>query len=31
MNNKKSLIIIILRVNDTVKPKISKLSYAPTT
>ena len=29
MNNE-SLMIIIL-VNDTVKPKISKLSYTPTT
>ena len=31
MNNNESLIIFILHVNDTVKPKISKLSYAPTT
>ena len=31
MNNSKSLMIIILHVNDTLKPKISKLSYTPTT
>ena len=31
MNDKKSLIIIIPCVNDTVKSKISKLSYTPTT
>ena len=31
MNSNESLMIIILHVNDTVKPKISKLSYTPTT
>ena len=31
MNNNKGLMIIILHVNDTVKPKISKLPYTPTT
>ena len=31
MNDNKSLMIIVLHVNDTVKPKISKFSYTPTT
>ena len=31
MNNNDSLMIIILHVNDTVKRKISKLPYTPTT
>ena len=30
MHGNKNLMIIILHVNDTVKPKISKLSYTPT-
>ena len=31
MNNKESLMIIVLHANDTVKSKISKLSYTSTT
>ena len=30
MNNSEGLMIIILHGNDTVKPKISRLSYTPT-
>ena len=31
MNDNESLMIFILHVNDAVKPRISKLSYTPTT
>ena len=31
MNDNEGLMIIILHANDTVKPKISRLSYTPTT
>ena len=31
MNNNEGLMIILLHANDTVKPKISKLSYTPNT